>query len=367
MKVAVLWIGLSGYLNACLKELAARDGIELFVCHKAPESNAPFDEVQFAWITNRFVWSSNRDLDSFDEQMHNFAPDILVFSGWHVPAYRRIARQFANKCWRVMAMDHCWLGTLKQRIGTAISPYFLHPLTDAVWLPGERQAQFARKLGFEQRVILRGLYSCDRPMFAASHMERVAARRPVARSFLFIGRFVQEKCIDSLVKAYRLYRDSTPDPWPLVCCGTGPLRSDLEDAAGIRVAGFVQPDALPATLASAGCLILPSLFEPWALVVHEAASAGTLILASEEVGAVPHLVQPGYNGFIFGSGDVAELAGLMSRVSAMDDERLDEMSRASFDLSRQFSPQRWADTLLQAFDATSPMVEPSSRAAANMG
>ena len=168
-------------------------------------------------------------------------------------------------------------------------------------------------------------------------------------SFLFVGRFVPEKCIDTLANAYQLYREGNPEPWPLVCCGTGPLRSSLEDKIGIRVEGFVQPDRLPEILASAGCLILPSLFEPWALVVHEAASAGLVILASEEVGAVPHLVQPGYNGFIFDNGDVAGLASLMRRVAAMSDARLDKMSRASFALSRQFSPSRWADTLLESF------------------
>ena len=89
------------------------------------------------------------------------------------------------------------------------------------------------------------------------------------------------------------------------------------------------------------------------MVVHEAASAGLAILASEKVGAVPHLVQPGYNGFIFGISDFVGLATLMSQVSAMGDAQLDEMSRASFLLSRQFSPKRWADTLLEAFAVNS--------------
>jgi glycosyltransferase involved in cell wall biosynthesis len=349
MKIAVLWMGLSGYLNACLKELGGREKVELFVCHKAPESNAPFDENQFGWITNRFVWNSDRDLENLAPKLRAFAPDILLFSGWHVPAYRRAARLLANKCWRVMAMDRCWLATLKQRIGAWTAPYFLHPLADAVWLPGERQAAFARKLGFRQHVIIRGLYACDQPVVEVAHTTRIATGRPVPRSFLFIGRFVPEKCIDTLANAYVLYREGSPEPWPLVCCGTGPLRSRLEDRVGIKVEGFVQPDRLPMLLASAGCLILPSRFEPWAVVVHEAASSGLVILASEEVGAVPHLVQPGYNGFIFDDGDVASLASLMSRVAAMSDARLDNMSRASFALSRQFSPRRWADTLLELF------------------
>ena len=66
-------------------------------------------------------------------------------------------------------------------------------------------------------------------------------------------------------------------------------------------------------------------FEPWALVVHEAASAGRLILASENVGAVPHLVQPGYNGYIFDNERWRDLQ-LHGSGSAMTDVQLDQMS-----------------------------------------
>jgi glycosyltransferase involved in cell wall biosynthesis len=139
----------------------------------------------------------------------------------------------------------------------------------------------------------------------------------------------------------------------LICCGAGPLRFQLDGKIGIRVEGFVQPQHLPGIYGSVGCLVLPSNLEAWGLVVHEAASAGLLILATEQVGAVPHLVQPGYNGFIFEKRRAEELARLMCRISDMSDARLDEMSRASFLLSQQFSTKRWADTLLEFFGAFS--------------
>jgi hypothetical protein len=61
MRAAVLWTGLSGYLNACLKELASREGVELFVSHQASVQEAPFDDNQFAWIPDRLVWQSYKD------------------------------------------------------------------------------------------------------------------------------------------------------------------------------------------------------------------------------------------------------------------------------------------------------------------
>jgi glycosyltransferase involved in cell wall biosynthesis len=338
-------------MNACLKELSARDGVELFVSHELPDKEAPYDEGQFTWIPNRFAWRTPDDLDQLDGKLREFAPEIMVVPSWHVPAYRRAARNFANRCWRVMVMDNPWRGSLKQRLGTVISPFYVKPITDMVWLPGERQAAFARRLGFSQSAILRGSFTCDHPAFEAVHSARLAQGQPVPRRFVFIGRMVEAKSVDKLVEAYRIYRRHEANPWPLICCGSGPLRSCLENEEGIRVDGFVQPDKMPEILGSAGCLILPSRFEPWALVVHEAAAAGRLILASENVGAVTHLVQPGYNGFIFNNRDVAGLASLMSRVSAMTDAELDRMSRASYLLSLQFSPRQWADTLLNSYHA----------------
>jgi len=353
MRIAILWIGLSGYLNACLKELASREGVELFVSHQRPVQQVPFDDNQYTWIANRLVWRSHADLVPLGERLRAFDPEILVFSSWHVPAYRQMARELAQRCWRVMAMDNCWLATLKQRIGMLVAPWYVRPLADMIWIPGERQAAFAKRLGFKQRAILWGLYSCDQRAIETVHLARLAEGRTVPRGFLFVGRLVSEKGVSQLVNAYQSYRMRSHDPWPLICCGAGPLSALLEGRDGIRVEGFVQPDQLRNLLASAGCLVLPSTFEPWALVVHEAASAGLLVLASENVGAAVHLVQDNYNGYIFDSQDEQELAALMSHVSGLSNARLDAMSRSSHMLSMQFTPARWADTLLEGFEAFS--------------
>ncbi len=348
MRIAILWSRLSGYLNACLKELASREGVELLVVHEGMADEAPFEDEQFNWIENRITWRSQPGSDQLRQQLLEFSPDILVMCGWHIPAYRKLGTEFRGRCIRVMTMDHGWDATLKQRVGSFVSPYYVQPIADLAWVPGERQAIFARRLGFEQRAILRGLYACDQPVFSEIHRRRISSGNPVPRAFLFIGRFSAEKGLNTLVEGFRRYRAGNPGAWPLVCCGTGPLKPLLEHQDGIHMQGFVQPERLPEVLSAGGCLVLPSTFDPWAVVIHEAASAGLAILASERAGASVHLVQPGYNGFIFGSGDAEGLANYMTRLSAMSDEQLDEMSRASHSLSQQFSPRIWADTLLNA-------------------
>jgi glycosyltransferase involved in cell wall biosynthesis len=353
MRIAVLWTGLSGYLNSCLKELASREAVELFVSHQIAVQDAPFDDRQFSWMRNRLVWKSRADFTPLALRMKVFAPQMLLICGWYVPAYRRIAKQLANCCPRIMATDNSWNATFRQKIGALIAPWYIQPLADAIWVPEERQAIFAMKMGFEQCTILRGVYSCDQPAIDKVYQARLAEGRSLPRAFLFVGRFVSEKGIHQLASAYQSYRERTEDPWPLVCCGSGPLARCLEGKPGIRVEGFVQPELLLEKFASAGCLILPSTFEPWAVVVHEATSAGLLVLASENAGAAAHLVQNNRNGYIFDPNNIEELSMLMSQVSGLSQERCESMSKASHILSQQFTPSRWADTLIQAHETIS--------------
>jgi glycosyltransferase involved in cell wall biosynthesis len=335
---------LSGYLNACLRELALRPDVDLFVSYFPPHQDAPFDDDQFAWIPKQFVWRSDADLDSLDTKLDAFKPDAIVLCGWGVAGYRKLSRKWKSGSVRILAMDNHWLGTPRQWAGVVSAPLFVRRLADAIWVPGERQAQFARKLGFQK--ILSGLYSCDTAKFSAIYNAQTQSKRNAEPSFLFVGRMIKIKGIATLASAYKLYRSRTPNPWPLVCCGHGPLVSLLEGVPGVRSHGFIQPDELPEIMAKASCLVLPSEFDPFPLVILEATTAGLVILASEEVGNVPHLVQNKYNGFTFPADDAEELSRMMEEVSQSSDEKLNRMAEASSLLARQFTPQRWADTLL---------------------
>lgn len=346
MRIAALWTEVPGYTNTCFRNLAGRENVELFVSRRPPKAINPFDESQFEWLRNQFVWRSFEEMDSLDAELEAFNPDVIVFVGWATPVHRRIGKKWKGRAARVITMDNYWLGTLKQRLGVIAAPWYLRPIADAVWVPGKRQEDFARRLGFPKDNILNGHYSCDYEAFSQIYEERKREEMQVQRKFIFVGRMVEEKGIRMLASAYKKYKNLTASPWPLVCFGSGPLRSLLEEIDGVMVKGFVQPEALVREFAQGGCLVLPSSFEPWAVVIHEAASAGLLILASRAVGATAHLVDVGRNGFTFDVGDMEQLVGLMQRVSELDDAELDAMSEVSHELAQQFTPSRWSQTLL---------------------
>ncbi|MFY0104327.1 glycosyltransferase, partial [Acinetobacter baumannii] len=64
----------------------------------------------------------------------------------------------------------------------------------------------------------------------------------------------------------------------------------------------------------ATALILPSLREPWGLVVNEALAFGCPVVVSDLCGCVPELVLPRVSGVVFDPHDVPGLAARLVEV-----------------------------------------------------
>jgi glycosyltransferase involved in cell wall biosynthesis len=132
----------------------------------------------------------------------------------------------------------------------------------------------------------------------------------------------------------------------LIFAGEGPLHSQLEsEAASLRVAsrvrflGFVNQSQLPAVYASSDLMVLPSEYEPFAVVVNEAMCCGCPVAASDQVGAARDLVAPVCPELVFRCGDIDALAELI-REAAGDPARLKDLGRASLAYVQTWSPER---------------------------
>src|SRR5260370_40982220 len=114
----------------------------------------------------------------------------MMGNSWHVNGYWGAVRHFSHAL-GVCCMENQGRGTAKQRFGALVWPWALEPLYDAMFLPGEPQVSFARRLGFAPHRVWRGLYCADHPEFAAVYQRGICARLP--NSFLFTGRLTPEK------------------------------------------------------------------------------------------------------------------------------------------------------------------------------
>jgi glycosyltransferase involved in cell wall biosynthesis len=334
LRIAILWSALASYSVAFFRQLAESEGCRLLLVHRKPSTEAPFGRFDLSFCEEALEHRSLSPAE-LGTRLHDFSPDCILMSGWAYPNFMQVARQMRRDGVYVVAViDNQWRETLKQYLGIVTARWFLKPSIDTFLVAGDRQAQFARKLGYEQ--VLYGCYAADIDSFSTEIP--VSARQ---RAFLFVGRLIAEKNIENLVEAYQVYRDRVSDPWELVVAGTGPLATLLNEIMGVRMLGFVQPQALSEVMREARCLVMPSVFEPWGVAIHEGAAAGLSIIASYRCGATPTFVRDGVNGFVV-TPDAKSIAAAMTRIHHSGDQRLDDMAKDSRALAALWTPRRLA-------------------------
>jgi glycosyltransferase involved in cell wall biosynthesis len=336
MKITILWSSLASYSVELFRELSHACEIQLVYDSTRPES--PYEPFDVSFCRQALDRSNSGDND-LQKEVLGFSPDVLLMSSWNVRSYMAIARSLRKRnAYVISTIDHQWHGTLKQWLGVISAPWFLKPAIDTFLVAGDRQAYFARKLGYDK--VLYGLYAASVENFICE--TALADRDP---SFLFVGRLTEKKGVRHLIDAYRDYRQHCERPWALKIVGTGLLKSMVKNSNGIEMYGFVQPSALSAIMKDARALILPSVWEPWGVVIHEAAAAGLPIIATYECGAVPALVRDGVNGFIIKTGKQA-IAEAMLKMTHCSRGTLDRFGRASARLAALWTPGKLADYLV---------------------
>jgi len=151
---------------------------------------------------------------------------------------------------------------------------------------------------------------------AAARGEIAEAGRPVV---LAVGRLAKQKGLDVLIAAADGWRHRDPRPVTVIV-GDGPLAGPLHAQAAeadgdVRLLG--ARDDVPALLAAADVVVVPSRWEARALIVQEAMRAGRPIVATR-VGGIPELT--GENGAVLVS--PGDPAGLAAAVTALLDDPL---------------------------------------------
>jgi len=123
-----------------------------------------------------------------------------------------------------------------------------------------------------------------------------AAGREFSSNFLYVGRLAPEKNLALLVAAF----NAMPGV-KLTIVGSGPLEGELKSAASPNVTfrSHVPNEEIAGVYRSHDVFILPSLVEPWGLVVDEALYYGLPVIVSTNVGCHTELVQHGVNGLVF--------------------------------------------------------------------
>jgi glycosyltransferase involved in cell wall biosynthesis len=268
-------------------------------------------------------------------------PDLVLCCGWHIRAYRRLMRELRGVAVRLLYFDTQWLNTPRQRLRKTVASRVMAGIGDGLFLPGVRQVDFVKRTGVDLPTYTGACVADQRIFFDRGLMRD--------RSFVFVGRLVEEKGLDVLAESYSTYRAAAgAAAWSLDIAGTGPLSNDIGCVGGVRMHGFLDATELATLLNRSRAFVLPSRFEPWGVVVHEAMCCGLPCIVSTASGAGADLVAGG-GGQLVPTGDVQALTAALHDISSMDDRSLDERSRQVTRRAGELTPETWCDTIERAF------------------
>ncbi|MBV2363821.1 glycosyltransferase [Streptomonospora nanhaiensis] len=207
---------------------------------------------------------------------------------------------------------------------------------DRVTTPTRIAARLLRDKGFHRAV---EAVSCGTDLDRFRPLAGGAAARSAVRARLgvpdrptmvFVGRLDAEKNIADLVEA--LPHVTAPGA-QLVVAGSGSQRRHLEALAAehgvadrVHLLGHVPNGDLPDVYHSGDVFTIAGTAELQSIATLEAMASGLPVVAADAL-ALPHLVRPGHNGYLYQPGAAGELAKYVSEILAAPEERA-RMGRA---------------------------------------
>ena len=236
---------------------------------------------------------------------------------------------------------------------------FLFRQADQVFVPSTGTFELIKSLGIPAAHITLTPYSVDNDWWKSqsAKVDRAAVRSewgvtPDQPVILFCAKLQPWKRPIDLLHAFAQV-NFEPQPL-LIFAGEGPERADLESEAAklglsqrVKFLGFVNQSQLPAFYTSVDILVLPSTYEPFAVVVNEAMCCGCPVIVSDQVGAARDLVSPVRPEFVFPAGDTDTLAGTL-RTAFADRAQLRKSAQLGFARVESHSPGKISAATVEA-------------------
>jgi glycosyltransferase involved in cell wall biosynthesis len=239
--------------------------------------------------------------------LRGWAPDLVHAHGLRAGAFAALAR--AGLPYRLVVTVHnAPPVTGPARVVHAALERLTARRADAVtWVSGDLAARMRRagaRDGGRALVAAPGFAPPEPGQVAAAREDLGGADRPAVFA---VGRLAEQKGFAVLIDAAARWQGRDPCP-RLAIAGEGPLADALAGrarAVGVPVRFLGRRDDVPALMAAADVVVVPSLWDGQPLVVQEALRSGRPLVASR-VGGIPALT--GEGALLVTGGDAVALA-----------------------------------------------------------
>ena len=214
---------------------------------------------------------------------------------------------------------------------------FTHVLSAGLW-----QVVYALKIGFKRHQILTPLYCANNEQYYKVDINKKKVEYP--KRFIFVGRLTHVKGVEQILEAWDSIERKKN--WRLTMIGNGDLHDYISTHKDIELLPFMSQADICKIMQDSGCALIPSIYEPWGLVIHEAAAAGLPIIVTRNCGATNQFVKDGVNGYLIDEDNTLSLKSAMEQIMNLAGDELINMSERSREFSRSIQPECVSSSLL---------------------
>lgn len=314
------------------------------------------DGYSFSFVSNQANFGKgfwNVTNPSLIEEIKNFGADSILVFGWNYLSHLKAMRFFKGKIPVYFRGDSHLLDERSgiKKIFRRLFLRWVYSFIDIAIYVGQNNKAYFLAHGLSENQLIFAPHCIDNDRFIGSTNEDYVEKARKLR--LQLG-FNEEDIIIGFVA--KLNKNKNPllllDAYlkinklniKLLFVGSGrlkPLLKDgVEDNLKIQFLDFQNQSMMPIIYRVCDVFVLPSSqSETWGLAINEAMACSKPVLVSDRCGCAIDLVKNGYNGYIFESGNVADLTQKIeliisspSQLSMMGANSLDIIQKWTFEL-----------------------------------
>ncbi|MEO5921699.1 MAG: glycosyltransferase [Pseudolysinimonas sp.] len=318
------------------------------------------------WLRFMLPWRAKPNAERI---VRAIKPDVIHFQS-HIVVGRGLVTSAVKHKIRLVGTNHTMPENMLQHV--AILPSFMHgwltriqwssarkwfKQADAITAPTRRAADF-----FELNTGLTGVHAISCGIQSRDYTADFSPR--TSNIVTFLGRLDEEKHVQELLEAVTRLDPELDVQVQIV--GDGEVKRQLEaKARDLAIAdrttftGKVSYDELRAALTRSTVFGMPSRAELQSIATMEALASGLPVVAANAM-ALPHLVHPGENGYLYEPGDIDAFAGYLTKVLTAPSKELERLKRGALRTVEAHDIQRTLEvfeSLYRGEDVIDPVTE----------
>lgn len=266
---------------------------------------------------------------------------------------------------------HIYMMAVKTKHRAVITIAYAHGLAEVMYRSDERKGVLLRKRILQQslkkadfivavskavrdslikaykipeskiQVIYNGV---DTERFAAKHISNIIS--PL--KLIFVGRLIEDKGVQIILQAMSLYEKEAEVHLTIV--GDGIYKQKLEELVRDlnlehKVEFLGNRNDVPEVLAKADVFLhVPLLEEGFGITVIEAMACGLICICSKS-GALPEIINDGYNGFLVNKGDAMGIYDCLKSITRLSQKDMYSIKEEAVKRAEDFSTCKFANKL----------------------